>query len=195
MTQDTNRMNYKIMIASLVLAGGAVFLGNADEAETRLPIVQSIPGSNAWNQGMAPADWQMELSRYHGHVGPWNVIGWRMGQAALKEFQSEWGRHELEFIGYVPMQTPFTCLIDGLSVGTGNSQGRMDLRLAEILHWREIFVAVRRKDGKGGVLEFRPQLEFVKSIMGLPSEKLEAYCRQALRLEDKQLFARQWIRD
>ena len=118
-------------------------------------VAHSEPGSNAWNAGKAPADWHGEIERYHGHVGPWNVLGWRIGQAALREMKSEWGKHELEMVCYVPPQTPFTCLVDGLSVGTGNSQGRLDLRMAEVLTWEESFVAVRRKDGKGGVLEFR----------------------------------------
>ena len=90
-------------------------------------------------------------------MGPWNVLGladWT-GGAAGDEIGV--GKHELEVVCYVPPQTPFTCLVDGLSVGTGNSQGRLDLRMAEVLTWEESFVAVRRKDGKGEVLEFRPE--------------------------------------
>ena len=84
------------------------------------------------------------LERYHGHVGPWNVLGWRIGQTALRELSSAWGTQELELVCYVPPRTPFTCLVDGLSVGTGDSQGRLDLRLAEVLTWEESLVAVRR---------------------------------------------------
>ena len=129
------------------------------------------------------------LSDYHGHVGPWNVLGWRIGQAALREMKSEWGKHELEMVCYVPPQTPFTCLVDGLSVGTGNSQGRLDLRMAEVLTWEESFVAVRRKDGKGAVLEFRPEASYLKSIMDQPVEKLEALCQDCAKRPEKQLFA------
>lgn len=151
-------------------------------------MAHSEPGSNAWNAGQAPADWQAELQRYHGHVGPWNVLGWRVGQAALREFKSEWGRHELEVVCYVPPQTPFTCLVDGLSVGTGNSLGRLDLRLAEVLTCREAFVAVGRKDGKGDVLEFRPGPDYLRSIMDQPIEKLEALCKECAKLPEGKLF-------
>jgi hypothetical protein len=115
------------------------------DTKTNAPLIQSEPGANAWNTGRAPADWWAEIKRQHGHVGPWNVLGWRIGQAALRESKSEWGRHELEVVCYVPLQTPFTCMVDGLAVGTGNSIGRLDLRLAEVFSSAEAFVAVRRK--------------------------------------------------
>jgi len=160
----------------------------AHDEESKPNLVQSKPGENQWNVGHAPADWYGEIQRYHGHVGPWNVLGWRIGQAALREFRSQWGKHEIEVVCYVPPQTPFTCILDGLSVATGNSQGRLDLRLAEVLTWEQSFVAVRRKDGKGGVIEFRPQRDYLKSIMDQPVEKLEALCNECSQMGEGKLF-------
>jgi len=183
------------MAAGAGILAGVVFTAWAhDEVPAAGPgrkegVVHSEPGSNAWNAGKPPADWHAEIERYHGHVGPWNVLGWRIGQAALRELKSAWGRHELEVVCYVPPQTPFTCLVDGLSVGTGNSQGRLDLRMAEVLTWEECFVAVRRKDGKGGVIEFRPRQEYLKAIMGQPVEKLEALCQECSQMPEAKLFA------
>ena len=180
------------MVAGLAVAAGLATVAVAHDetpgAGPKAGVVQSEPGGNLWNAGHAPADWHAELQRYHGHVGPWNVLGWRIGQAALREFKSQWGRHELEVVCYVPMQTPFTCLVDGLSVGTGNSLGRLDLRLAEVLTSGEAFVAVGRKDGKGQVLEFRPQPEYLKSILDQPMEKLEALCQDCAKLPEDKLF-------
>ena len=150
--------------------------------------VRSQAGANAWNAASPPADWWEEIRRQHGHVGPWNVLGWRIGQAALRELHSTWGRHELEVICYVPLQTPFTCLVDGLSVGTGNTLGRLDLRLAEVLDYRESFVAVRRKDQPGMVLEFRPDAAYLKTILNQPVEKLEALSRECGHASEEKLF-------
>jgi hypothetical protein len=86
---------------------------------------QSTPGSNIWNQAQEPTNWWNEIKQEHGHVGPWNVLGWRMGKAALRELGGTWGQHELEVICYVPLKTPYSCLADGLVVGTGNSIGRL----------------------------------------------------------------------
>ena len=174
------------LVAGLAVAALAHDL--APGAKPGGQVMHSEPGSNAWNAGKAPADWHGEIERYHGHVGPWNVLGWRIGQAALREMKSEWGKHELEVVCYVPPQTPFTCLVDGLSVGTGISQGRLDLRMAEVLTWEQSFVAVRRKDGKGGVLELRPHGAYLASIMNQPVEKLEALCQECAKLPEDKLF-------
>lgn len=163
---------------------------NHDHATGAAPpvTVQSQAGANAWNAASPPVDWWAEIRRQHGHVGPWNVLGWRIGQAALRELDSAWGRHELEVICYVPLQTPFTCLVDGLSVGTGNTLGRLDLRLAEVLDYRESFVAARRKDQPGTVLEFRPDAAYLKTILNQPVEKLEALSRECGDLPEEKLF-------
>jgi hypothetical protein len=94
----------------------------------------------------------------------------------------------LEVICYVPPQTPFTCMVDGLSVGTGNSLGRLDLRLAEVMDYRQSFVAIRRKDGKGDILEFRPLPAYLKSITNQPVERLEGLSRECAEHEDDRLF-------
>ena len=158
-------------------------------AQSNRGLVQSQPGANAWNTGRPAEDWWAETQRQHGHVGPWNVLGWRIGQAALREYKSGWGRHELEIICYVPLQTPFTCLVDGLAVGTGNSLGRLDLRLAEVLDYRQAHVAVRRKDGREDVLEFRPPAAYLKSITGQPVEALERLSRECARMPEGDLFS------
>jgi formylmethanofuran dehydrogenase subunit E len=173
----------------LAMVAGLAVVAMAHDLAPGAKVVHSEAGTNAWNVGKAPADWYGEIQRYHGHVGPWNVLGWRIGQAALRELKSEWGKHELELVCYVPPQTPFTCMVDGLSVGTGNSQGRLDLRMAEVLTWEESFVAVRRKDGKGGVVEFRPQEEYLRSIMDQPVAKLEALCKECSQMPEGKLFS------
>jgi len=155
--------------------------------------IQSQPGSNAWNAGQAAGDWWAEIKRQHGHVGPWNVLGWRMAQAAMRELKSEWGRHDLEMICYVPPQTPFTCMVDGLSVGSGNTLGRLDLRLAEVMDYRQSFVAVRRKDGKGDILELRPAATYLESIMNQPVANLERLSRKCSERGERALFTVQHL--
>lgn len=163
----------------------------APAGRTNVVVVQSKPGDNAWNAGHAAGDWWAEIRRQHGHVGPWNVLGWRMAQAAMRELKAEWGRHELEIICYVPPQTPFTCLVDGLSVGSGNSLGRLDLRLAEVMDYRQSLVSVRRKDGKGDILEFRPAAVYLKSIVNQPVEALERLSRECGEIPEAELFTLQ----
>ena len=53
----------------------------------------------------------------------------------------------------------------------------------------EALVAVGRKDGKGEVLEFRPQPEYLKSILDQPVEKLEALCKECSQMPEEKLFS------
>ena len=124
----------------------------------------------------------------HGHVGPWNVLGWRIGQAALREFNTKWGRHELDIICYIPMTTPHSCISDGLVIWTGNSISRLDIRLAEVMMIDFIQITVRRKDDTGPVLIFRPRLDYLKCIETLPVEELEKLYRQCSVMKESELF-------
>ena len=141
-----------------------------------------------WNRGQPPDDWWAAIERMHGHVGPWNVLGWRIGQAAIHEFDTEWGRHELDIICYVPMRTPYTCMADGLVMGTGNCLGRLDIRLAEVISMELIHVAVRRKDGTGPILIFTPRLECLRLIEKPKADELEQLSRECERMKEEELF-------
>lgn len=149
---------------------------------------RSMPGDNPWNRGQEPKDWWAEIKRIHGHVGPWNILGWRIGQAALREFGTEWGRHALDIICYIPMETPYSCMADGLVIGTGNSIGRLDIRLAEVMSMNLIQVAVRRKDGQGPVLVFKPKLEYLKRIEARRIDELEGLSRECSDMDECDLF-------
>ena len=150
--------------------------------------VGAVGGDNVYNRGQAPEDWWGEIKRMHGHVGPWNVLGWRIGQAALREFDTKWGWHELDIICYVPLKTPYSCMADGLVIGTGNTIGRLDLRLAEVACLDLIQVCIQRKDGKGPVLIFKPRPTYLRHIDAPKPEKLEELSRECSNIVESNVF-------
>ena len=156
--------------------------------------VRSTPGENPWNEGQAPADWWGAIKRMHGHVGPWNVLGWRIGQTTLREFDTKWGRHDLDIICYIPMETPYSCMVDGLVLGTGNSIGRLDIRLAEVMSVDLIYVAIRRKDGTGPILILRPRPKYLKQIEKRTVHELEELSKQCSTMKEGDLFQIERIR-
>jgi formylmethanofuran dehydrogenase subunit E len=141
-----------------------------------------------YNQGREPEDWWSEIERMHGHVGPWNVLGWRIGQAALRELDTKWGLHELDIICYVPLKTPYSCLADGLIIGTGNTLGRLDLRLAEVVSLDFIQVCVSRKDGDGPVLIIKPKQSYLKEIDAPKLQELQKLSRRCSQMPESDLF-------
>jgi formylmethanofuran dehydrogenase subunit E len=148
----------------------------------------SAPGSNIWNAAQQPTNWWNEIKQAHGHVGPWNVLGWRMGKSALRELNTTWGQHELDVICYIPLKTPYSCIADGLVVGTGNSIGRLDIRLGEVMTMADVHVSVRRKDGTGPVLLLKPDLKYLEKIRSQPDDQLESLARECGQLSEEKLF-------
>ncbi len=148
----------------------------------------TLGGDNPWNQGRAPEDWWGQIEQMHGHVGPWNVLGWRIGQTALRQFDVKWGRHDLDIVCYIPMATPYSCIADGLVVGTGNCIGRLDIRLAEVMSLELVHVAVRRKDGSGSGLIFRPNTEYLRHIRKRQVHELEELAHRCFDMKEEDLF-------
>ena len=164
---------------------GRCVLGSSEEEHH---FVGAVGGDNAYNRGRAPEDWWGQIERMHGHVGPWNVLGWRIGQAALRELNTKWGRHELDIICCVPIRTPYSCMADGLVIGTGNTIGRLDLRLAEVFSLNFIHVCIRRKDGTGPVLVFKPAQTYLRHIDAPKPEELEKLSRECSNMAEIDLF-------
>jgi len=82
--------------------------------------------------------------------------------AAVREFDTKWGRRDLDIICYIPMETPYSCMANGLVIATGNCIGRLNIRLAEVMAIDLIHGTIHRKDGTGPVLILKPNPEYLK---------------------------------
>ena len=67
-----------------------------------------------------------ELARFHGHLGPFIVLGTRIGEHAVTEhhFPRHFG---LTVKVECPDQPPASCLIDGLQLSTGATMGKRNI--------------------------------------------------------------------
>ena len=188
-----------LIVALVIICGlGIAFLtyprhvlGSSEEEHH---FVGAVGGDNAYNRGQAPEDWWGEIKRMHGHVGPWNVLGWRIGQTALRELDTKWGLHELDIICYVPIKTPYSCMADGLVIGTGNTIGRLDLRLAEVVSLDLIQVCIHRKDGTGPILIFKPRRAYLQNIDAPKPEELEKLSRECSTMKESDICEIQRIK-
>ncbi len=76
---------------------------------------------------MTESDWQV-LRRFHGHLGPWLILGIKIGQAALAAVKAR--KHfGVEVVAAWPDAPPPSCAVDGLQWGTGATYGKRNLRL------------------------------------------------------------------
>ena len=69
-----------------------------------------------------------EAVEFHGHLGPFLVIGVRMGLIGLRELKTEKGNKKLRAAASLTeYSVPFSCVLDGIQVATGCTFGNQRL--------------------------------------------------------------------
>lgn len=79
-------------------------------------------------------EWSQELLEraieFHGHGGPFMVIGLRMGLHALKQLDAG-GWFDLRCLVSLPWRPPDSCVIDGIQSSTGCTMGKHNIEIEE----------------------------------------------------------------
>lgn len=68
---------------------------------------------------------------FHGHLGPFLVIGVRMGSLSKRILNVNIGKSkkELQVTAKLPLSTPFSCILDGIQATTRCTVGNGKLRM------------------------------------------------------------------
>lgn len=67
-------------------------------------------------------------TRFHGHLGPYLVLGLRMGLVAVRTLRPR-RPHELSATVWTEHSPPKSCLLDGVQVSSGCTLGKGNLRV------------------------------------------------------------------
>ncbi len=67
---------------------------------------------------------------FHGHLGPFLVIGVRMGLGGLGRLDGT-NENPLAVTASLPLRVPFSCIVDGLQITTHCTTGNQKLRLKD----------------------------------------------------------------
>ena len=123
--------------------------------------------------------------KLHGHLGPFLVIGVRMGKTAKKALNIK-GNSKLQAEATVPLLTPFSCVLDGIQAITNCTIGNQKLRVKNSK--REIAVSFTLDSAKAINISVKP--EIVKTLMNKISEgtSSEELAREIARMPEDQLF-------
>ncbi|MGB9756630.1 MAG: formylmethanofuran dehydrogenase subunit E family protein [Candidatus Bathyarchaeales archaeon] len=71
-----------------------------------------------------------EAEKFHGHLGPFLVLGVRMGETAKRILRIAHEENEsLHITVKVPFLTPFSCVLDGIQVTTQCTIGNQKLKI------------------------------------------------------------------
>lgn len=125
-----------------------------------------------------------QAKEFHGHLGPYVVLGLRMGHRAVELLGGQ--RHfRIRAVVRCPDQPPPSCLLDGLQLTTGCTMGKRNI---ELISDREIVVIVHAEDPSRQVV-LRPITETMsraQEIMAKQSD--EEAARWLWELPEDQVF-------
>jgi formylmethanofuran dehydrogenase subunit E len=136
--------------------------------------------------GPAVAACLARVKEVHGAAGPWAVVGYRIGERALKDLGLARHSHSLEVIHRCPAEVQYSCIADGVQAATGASPGKLNLHIEEAT--RDALKTVVRDKKSGRTLTFTLKPEFIRTIVDLPFERFEKEGRRVASLPDEAIF-------
>lgn len=70
-----------------------------------------------------------KAAEFHGHLGPFLVLGVRMGLVGVRELEAKENDDKLQVTAMLKHSVPFSCIIDGIQVVTKCTIGNQKLKL------------------------------------------------------------------
>jgi len=130
----------------------------------------------------------IEFARqFHGHVGPYLIIGLKMGIAARKAlniFEAE--RMLLRAKVEVPLHPPFSCLLDGIQVSTTCTVGNQRLKIKNSKCIEATFA--RQQDTKVLRIMLSSQLSEQLKAKKKQNKLTEEFALEIAKMPENQLF-------
>jgi len=68
-------------------------------------------------------------AKFHGHLGPFLVIGVRMGLIGIRELKTKANQGKLHVTAKLKYSVPFSCVLDGIQITTRCTFGNQKLTL------------------------------------------------------------------
>lgn len=125
---------------------------------------------------------------FHGHLGPFLILGVKMGLVGLRELRVNVGNSELRTTIVTKPSVPFSCIIDGIQVTTQCTVGNGRLKIRDS---SEIIAAEFRILNNVVVVTLNPAMrkELEKAVLKEVSrEKMEHIAHWILSTPEKELF-------
>lgn len=126
-----------------------------------------------------------KLREFHGHIGPYVIIGYRMGKRAERDLALK-GHFDLRITVECSGAPPESCPVDGLQVSTGATCGKRNI---VIVGDRELAVTIQEQPA-GRLLRFALTGKAKTAIKGMPSGRaaVEPTALELAQWPDEDLF-------
>ncbi|NWF86263.1 formylmethanofuran dehydrogenase subunit E [Candidatus Bathyarchaeota archaeon] len=125
---------------------------------------------------------------FHGHLGPFLVIGVRMGQLAKTNLKHKTeGNKVLKVTARIPLLTPFSCVLDGIQIITNCTVGNQKL---EMKNSQKEIVAIFKLQNMNSTLTVSVKTKVVEELLKKISQGIsnEALAWEIASMPENQLF-------
>jgi len=123
-----------------------------------------------------------QIEQFHGHIGPYAVIGYRMGLIAKKKLGSNpFSKNAVVWTGTTP---PISCIVDGIQISSGCTYGKGNI----IVKNKGIAKAeFSNKDGKQFQIFLKPEIKNEIDTK-VTEENMIDYSEKMFDKSDEELF-------
>jgi len=105
-----------------------------------------------------------EAIKFHGHLGPWLLIGYRAGVIARNMLKPK-DIHDLQCIVRIPCKIPYSCSIDGIQASTCCTLGKGNIIIENIEDFEFIFINTTSKE----LLKLKLRRDVLDKLLSLKS--------------------------
>ncbi len=128
-----------------------------------------------------------KAAHFHGHLGPFLVIGVRMGNMAERILKPNIKENKLQATAKIPFLTPFSCVLDGIQATTKCTIGNRKLKIEN--SQKEITVRFELENSDKAI-KVSVNLRLVEELMNKISEGAsnEALAQEIACIPESQLF-------
>ena len=123
-----------------------------------------------------------KIEQFHGHLGPYAVIGYKMGKIAKKQLGSD--PFSKEAVIWTGTKPPLSCIIDGIQISSGCTLGKGNISIRQ-----DGVPKVQFKGENGKKLEIILKKHIQQEIdTKVTKENIIRYSKQIFKRSDQELF-------
>ncbi len=122
------------------------------------------------------------IEKFHGHLGPYAVIGYRMGKIACKKLNNDPFKKEVTVMtGTTP---PISCIVDGIQLGSGCTLGKGNIKI----EYKKMPIAIfKDKNGNQITISLKKQIQN-EIDSTVTEENIIEYSEKTYQKTDEELF-------
>lgn len=123
-----------------------------------------------------------KIESFHGHLGPYAVIGYRMGQIACRKLNNDPFSKNVEVM--TGAKPPISCIVDGVQLGSGCTLGKGNIK---IQNKKQPVAVFKDKNGKQITITLKKQIH-EEIDNAITDENMTEYSRQIYKKPEEELF-------